>query len=325
MYTRYLTGFCFIYFYRYNIKTIMDEYGNALQPQTPTNVDSSRADTTRDHALRTYSSDMAKALKQNQGSVIKIAMAEQARKNQVAEVPVETKKKRTWIILIVLSVLLGFSALGVAWYFGSPRGVTVEKPASLQDSMIFVEKEKVFSLSGGRSTILLNLKQAQKEMESNPGQMMNVYGVVNDQSGTRKAKFSDVATALGMETSKSFSVDTVKDFMLGIDSTEIRSSYFMIIESDSFDSLFGGMIAWEKTILRDTYDIFDISTVEAEANFTTKWNDKVIKNKDMRILYGESGETVLLYGYAENDIVILTDNQETFDRVLGRLQDRAIN
>lgn len=302
----------------------MDENRFPKQPTSLDSIDQSRADTTREHALRTYSSDMARALKQNQGSVIKIAMAEQARKNQVVEVPVETKKKRTWITLIVLSIILGFSALGVAWYFGSPRGVPVEKPASLQDSMIFVEKEKVFSLSGGRSTILLNLKQAQKEMESNPGQMMNVYGVVNDQSGTRKANFSDIATSMGMETSKSFSVDTVKDFMLGIDSTETRSSYFFIIESDSFDSLFGGMIAWEKTILRDTYDIFGMSVEEAETNFTTKWNDKVIKNKDMRILYDESGQIILLYGYAENDIVIVADNLETFDRVLARLQDRAL-
>lgn len=299
----------------------MDEFGN-VKPQTENDL--ARAQTTKEHALRTYSSDMAKALKQNQGSVIKIAMAEQSRKARVAEIPTETKKKKVWVVFILIAVLLGFCALGIAWYFSSPKSVPEKKPISLQDSMIFVEKEKVFSWSGNRDTVLQNLSLAKNEMLQNKNQMMNVFGVVTNGTTTSKALFSNLSTVLGMSVSKSFSIDTVKDFMLGVDSNDSGSHYFIIISAKSFDVLFSGMIAWEKTALKDTYEIFGMDNIVANRNLETKWTDKTINNIDMRILYDENKNIILMYGYAMSDTIILTDNQLTFDRVLGRLQDRAV-
>lgn len=291
-----------------------------MEPKKETVV---ATDPTKEHALRTYSSDMAKALKQNQGSVIKIAMAEQKRKNEANEMPVETKKKRGWIFAILLTLVLGFVALGVAWYFGSSRPIEVKKPISIQNSMIFVEREKVFEWYGTRGTVISNINQSKTEMLSYQGQMMNLFGVVAIESGTKEARFDDLSKVVGMGVSKSFSIDTVKDFMIGVDSNQTGSHMFMIIESASFDSLFSGMIAWERTMLRDIYEIYGIDKFIAERNFETQWVDKIIKNKDTRILYDSENNMILMYGYAENNVVVVTDNQETFDRVLSRLQDRV--
>lgn len=281
-----------------------------------------KEETIKYHALRTYSSDMAKALKQNQGSVIKIAVAEQDRKRTSRQIPEEDRKKRVWLKATLVTVVLGFLVLGGAWYFNKPKKVEVRTNTVAQSGFIFTEKQKVFPWYGPKETVVWNINSGKKEMINYVNQMMTLSGV---NVANQKADMSDLSLAVFMNVSKTFTDSVVKNFMLGVDSEVDGAHIFMIIEAESYESLFPGMINWEKTLLGDVKDIFEIDEITLTQNTNTTWQDKIVNNKDMRILKNSSGETVLLYGYAESNIVILTDNQETFDRVLKRLQDRPVN
>lgn len=282
-----------------------------------------RGNTTREHALRTYSSDVAKALKQNQGSVIKIAMAEEKKRRESLQGFNEQKESKKWLVWIFVFLLLGAITLLSVWYINRPKEVVIETKTGLQNSEIFVEREKIFLLEGGRSTIIQNIDQAKKEMQSQNNQMMNIYMLLGENTSNKKATFDDLMSYLGNDTPKAFSVSTVKDFMLGIENREGVVSPFFILKADSFEELFPGMINWENEIVLDTYEIFGIEEYLINDLSERSWQDKLVNNKDMRYLYDETGSVVLVYGYAEPETIVLAESQETFDRVLGRLQDRA--
>ncbi len=282
-----------------------------------------RGNTTREHALRTYSSDVAKALKQNQGSVIKIAMAEEKKRRESLQGFNEQKESKKWLVWIFVFLLLGAITLLSVWYINRPKEVVIETKTGLQNSEIFVEREKIFLLEGGRSTIIQNIDQAKKEMQSQNNQMMNIYMLLGANTSNKKATFDDLMSYLGNDTPKAFSVSTVKDFMLGIENREGVVSPFFILKADSFEELFPGMINWENEIVLDTYEIFGIEEYLINDLSERSWQDKLVNNKDMRYLYDETGSVVLVYGYAEPETIVLAESQETFDRVLGRLQDRA--
>lgn len=282
-----------------------------------------RGNTTREHALRTYSSDVAKALKQNQGSVIKIAMAEEKKRRESLQGFNEQKESKKWLVWIFVFLLLGAITLLSVWYINRPKEVVIETKTGLQNSEIFVEREKIFLLEGGRSTIIQNIDQAKKEMQSQNNQMMNIYMLLGANTSNKKATFDDLMSYLGNDTPKAFSVSTVKDFMLGIENREGVVSPFFILKADSFEELFPGMINWEDEIVLDTYEIFGIEEYLINDLSERSWQDKLVNNKDMRYLYDETGSVVLVYGYAEPETIVLAESQETFDRVLGRLQDRA--
>ena len=54
-------------------------------------------------------------------------------------------------------------------------------------------------------------------------------------------------------------------------------------------------------------------------------SDITIKNKDARILKSPTGQTVLLYSFYNNNMLILTDNEETLRALLTKLDSEKLS
>ncbi len=68
----------------------------------------------------------------------------------------------------------------------------------------------------------------------------------------------------------------------------------------------------------DTNKVSSTTVFLANGDVKDLFIDKVISNKDTRILQNQFGETVFVYGFVTKDLLLMTSNEETFKAILDR-------
>ncbi len=112
-------------------------------------------------------------------------------------------------------------------------------------------------------------------------------------------------------------------FMLGTIGTAPKSS-FMLIKLDSFENAYAGMLKWEPSLADDLLPLVASQTVVQTVPSNSQFSDITIQNKDARILKDPSGNTVLLYSFYDNQILVITDNEETLRTLITRLNSEKL-
>jgi hypothetical protein len=88
----------------------------------------------------------------------------------------------------------------------------------------------------------------------------------------------------------------------------------LVIRSTDKEVVYGGMLNWERTMKEDFRSLFMLPV-----NTNMDFVDQSLSNIDVRILQSD-GEPVLVYGFATDNIVIITPNTDTFTQLLPLLQ-----
>jgi hypothetical protein len=86
---------------------------------------------------------------------------------------------------------------------------------------------------------------------------------------------------------------------------------FFIIKNDSYELAFSSLLKWEQNMGTDLFSLFGIDGSEELITF----EDKIIANKDARVAVNGRGETLFLYGFYNNDVIIFARNEEVFRTV----------
>ena len=138
-----------------------------------------------------------------------------------------------------------------------------------------------------------------------------------------------------------------QDFMFGFFGLSDSREPFLLIELDSFDLAFSGMLAWEKVLNEDIGSLFTrrvvtvkevlpdptassslISTSTAQTqtriiNFDNPnpagFEDVTIRNKDARMLTNIRGETILLYSFIDRKFLLITSNENVLREIVNKL------
>jgi len=123
---------------------------------------------------------------------------------------------------------------------------------------------------------------------------------------------------------------------------------FFVLRVSSYERTFAGMLTWEPLMERDlgllyplyasaptpepTIDLTTASSTEAVASSTpvaepvstlptsrVRFEDAIVANRDVRILRDTSGRSLLLYGYADKETLIIARNEASFAALITRL------
>lgn len=276
--------------------------------------------------LRTYQSDIGEALKEKQGSVIKIAIAEQEKQQQEEVFVKKEKKKHTRFILWgILFLLIGGS---VGFYFVWQKlGISKDSidPILIQNLVVTIKTDKqealpILPTSGIEMRKLIADTVTNASVEKNmileliPTQEVN--GQVTAIGITYL--FELLETKINTPLVRSFED---RGSVLGVYNTD-QNSLFLLIKNNSYANAFAGMLSWEKTMVEDLGQIFSIDTKgEHEYLFTKPFVDRVLKNQDTRVLLDNDGNIVLLYAFLgeKKDILLITNKESTLSEVVNRL------
>jgi hypothetical protein len=116
------------------------------------------------------------------------------------------------------------------------------------------------------------------------------------------------------------------NFLMGVVNNQADTAalagrgFFILLKVRSNADIFDAMRAWEKNILTDLRGFLGIN-IESDTNylFSKNFEDGIVENKNARILYNRDGKLVLMYIFADDNSVVITDSQATAHEVMLRL------
>jgi hypothetical protein len=278
--------------------------------------------------IHTYSSDMADAVRSNEASVIKIALAEQKRNEMEAVYVKQEGTKTSKFFLFLGGIILIALAIGGSYF------LLQEKNASNAPVQVIANLETLISYDDQAFvdvTTATNIGNLADAMSADIGKA--------GKQGTIKALFLTTAangTATILPLEKFLSIlhasapgsltRSLEDtYMVGVYQGVDAPHLFLLFQTKDYNQAYAGMLAWEKTLLDDLFGLFkiDVSGDRSEL-FEKPWKDIVIENKDARMLYDKDGAEVLYYLFINKNHFLITDNQDAIKEISNRVLAKNI-
>ena len=286
-------------------------------------------------SIRTLHSDIANSVKTQQTSLASIAVAESEKRARTGAPLTPTKptnkKKYFRFALIGFGALLLLGGIGaliavVAFQFGggtvTPQG---EQP------LIFVNESVSVPLPETRFGTIDTLNTTKKtEVGLSLGHIER-FNLTSVGTTTPLSLDSFISRLVTNIPSGLLRVLTGR-YVLGIHSLA-ENEFVFLIEVEDQDAGFANMLKWEKDIagdlpflLRETTQATRTASTSADV-FTNKttFRDRVIENRDVRVLLDANGDIRLGYSFPRPDILILANNENSFIELFGRLSGVRFN
>ena len=275
--------------------------------------------------IHTYTSDVSKAVKTENTSVIRIAVKEQERKEKERKEieKIDNKRSRVNVFMITASILFIFFGAGLFYYFIYVKKPNAPAPVVIVDRGLLGEEMKIeVALAENRDDAIRQLA-AETSKGVRPSSVKTI--VVKDKTGERQISASEFISLVAFNAPPLFLRSLVPEYAFGVSGES--ASVFIVLKIDSFENAFAGMLKWEKDIEDDLEEVFHISgdTILSNATSTKiikprKFEDVVIKNNDVRVLRDGQEGIVFLYTFIGKDTLILTTRLETLEELTERMR-----
>jgi hypothetical protein len=96
--------------------------------------------------------------------------------------------------------------------------------------------------------------------------------------------------------------------------------FFILLKVRSTADIFDALRAWEPNMLTDLHGFLGIN-INSDTNylFTKDFEDGIVENKNARMLDDKNNKLVLMYIFADDNSVVITDSESAAHEVLLRL------
>lgn len=286
--------------------------------------------------IRTYQADIASAIKNDNVSMIKVALAEKKRQERqgsnVSQIA-ETSSIRTYVIigLIVAGLLVAGGAAAYMFLASEPVTPDTGTPAAQNTQIIYTEARIPLNIDQRDAEDIERLVRRERDAKLDLGTMKQIEVVTGADGAERKVTASEFLTAMNARTSSAL-VRSIDDaFQLGVYSFTPHD-IFAIFKINSYDSAFAGMLEWEANMETDIGGLFIYRTSVPAASTATATSasinplftnrvfvDKVLSNKDVRALVDESGEVTMLYTFIDKETLVIATSDKALKEVIFRL------
>jgi hypothetical protein len=123
--------------------------------------------------------------------------------------------------------------------------------------------------------------------------------------------------------------------MVGVVQAGTQTAPFFVLRVLSYERTYAAMLAWEPTMLEDLSPLYpnypnaptsDTSTstittsgIDTSSEPQQQFVDEIVDNQSVRALKDMSGRTILLYGYADRQTLIIARDEAAFQLLLSKL------
>lgn len=300
--------------------------------------------------IRTFQEDIASAIKSDNVSMIKVALAEKKRQESqntlIDKEAVDQTKK--YVIFGVIGLVIVLCIIGAALF--TVRSLSqINEPqeqATLQPLM-YTEKRVAIAIDDqDNSDITKKVKRELNDPDLELGQMKGFVFTLGTGTSTREASTPEFFEQLQSHASEDLIRALSPRFLLGIYSFN-PNDFFMLIPVTSYDAAFAGMLQWEPDMENDIGSIMitrrpivpitigtkpkttDVASTSASTSSAVTlaapqikekiWVDRVINNKDARVMVDSDGNTAMLYVFLDKDTLLITSSDKALKEVSFRL------
>jgi hypothetical protein len=156
-------------------------------------------------------------------------------------------------------------------------------------------------------------------LQIDSGEMATVIPIINISGAERPATTEETMTMLALKTEPALN-RSIKEitFML------IDNQPAIVLKVSAYDSTFGGLLLSEAVLSSELAPLFG-GTVTATykvgvGTVPPEFVDELADNHDVRVLKDEMENERLVYGFTDQNTVIITTNKETFTSLSSRLR-----
>ncbi len=272
------------------------EANNAEHPQTASTV-------------RTFQTDVAHSVKNDNVSMIKIALAEKARQEQgvgYADLSRPGRKHGGLIVILVVLLLIGGSV--TAWYFyvNKPLPPTIsERIAPNEPELLYSEEQAMVSSFDKSSDQIVRELRAEMLADSDLGVIKRTLLSAGTATSTRNTTTAEFLTLIRSRASDNLKSAFGSQYFLGGYSNKPHDS-FILIKVNSYESAYPGMLQWEPYMDSDLGRFFPSSLIATSTGSGTtpssiSSSTAQVTGTSTAIVSGEkSGETMTGANAASN-------------------------
>jgi hypothetical protein len=270
---------------------------------------------------------MADAVRDNEMSVIKIALAEKEKRESEEIYKKAEGSNSSKVFLIFGGIILIVIALGIT-YFVTQKNVETTSPVQtikeIEAPISF--NEKTFVDTAGLTTHN-DLSGAIKKEVGNDSKENSVKAIFLKKDVSGKPELVNVTefiSLIGESAPQALIRNLGEKYLIGTYNTKDGDSskphLFLIFSIKDYNQTYASMLSWEKTMLNDMSSIFGIDISGDRSELLEKqWSDIIIDNKDARVLYDNLGKEVLYYIFINKNNFIIADNQDVLKEVVTRI------
>lgn len=274
-------------------------------------------------SIHTYAGDMATMVRDNEASVIKIAMAEQRRRSGELEKEINSKQKNYAVLFGVLSLVLIVGAIFVYKYLEQRGKIEATHPEIITQLPTLIPADIQTILKSdtiaGREDLVRILSN--KKLEKKSGLIESVFFASENKKTLTTTDFLDT---VGSSIPNAFKRSLDPNFMIGVyrpNITSTKNGLFFIFKSSSYEQAVAGAYAWEKTLLDEFSTIFGIDISGSKIVLLQKsFEDTILQNTDARVLYGVENEPLIYSVLLNNNLYMVSDNKEVIIEVIKRVR-----
>lgn len=272
--------------------------------------------------VRSFSSDLANAIREKGGSVVRIAIAEEEKHQREFQENSATSRKN--IVFIIATTLIVLGALGsIIWVYKYKKAEDVpivQTGPVLPTSIINAEDAQVIPVSGVKpQDIVLSINAIVTNPNIESGTIKNI--IIADGTGSSAIRLpaNQFLNSLGMHAPDEFLRSLSKEYMLGTYLYD-EGHLFLILKGTAHDFLLSGMIAWEQKLFRDMVPLFNIDTTSLTVAQlqTMPFNDMVIENHDVRAVVDAGGTPLFFYTFLDQNTIFMGTDSKTLVEAVRR-------
>lgn len=288
--------------------------------------------------IRTYQGDVADALKNQSESLVSIRRAELVKQgggNEFAprrtpeEEALRKSREKTLLLVLGTLILLVLGGIGI-WYAYTSYKTKSALPVVVVIPNKFISSEISIDLniSGLARDSFLSTFNLERNKEIKSGNIEQIQ-LKRNSTSTPLINTEDFLNILNTKAPSSLVRAFDPLFMLGlIGDTSLASSTphtFLLIKLDSFENSYAGMLAWEKDLSNDFLSLFASDETISNIPSDVPFQDITIQNKDARIIKDQNNNTILLYSFYDNNMLIITDNESSLRALIIRLNTSKLS
>jgi hypothetical protein len=280
--------------------------------------------------IRTFQSDLADTIKSGQASVVKIAMAENARKEKL-KAERDPRSFRNIILIFggLLLLLIGLGIVGYAFIRSQPKTLPLSgTKGSTVPGYVRSEGDLPINLTGfSRSEVKDRIGKVYTEATPKLGSFTHLIFFTADQTGTKQLVTTSELFAMLESTAPEALIRSLDPSFTAIVYGWNPDGLALIFKTDSYENTFTNMLAWEADMFDELYRLFAIK-IEGDRNalFSQRFKDKVIKNQDTRAIVDSTGAPILFYTFLgeRKDLMVITNTEATLGEIVNRLTASTI-
>jgi hypothetical protein len=266
----------------------------------------------RNKMVETYADDMAKVIENDtEGLVKKIIHGEELHEAEKRNLSPESKKNRFFMLVSIFLIVVALAIFSFFFFNKNPNTLVVQPqfvPLVFNDQSAFLE---IAGLK--KDEIAQTVLTEATTTKVKAGGVEGIYLTENKQViGLRRfislIQSHFIPGASTLLVNDNFLLGVVKN--PAISDSPSDTGFFMLLKVRSTADIFNPLKAWETNLLTDLHGFFGINISSDTGYLYTKdFEDGIIENKNARILYDKDGNIVVMYIFADDNSVIITDSQ----------------